>query len=249
MLKACINTLFICMVLFSSATLATQELRIGVGNFPPFFVESKQSGIFIEITNAIFEHFPQYKVKYVFMSNHRLLHEINAGKIIDVACNIFPASQVKAFISAPVFRYRDVAVTRKSANLIIEDVADLAGLSIAAYQGAKELLGEEFREVALANDDYSEHAHPSETTNLLVSGNKDVRVGDINIFWHDLKNKHHRKGVKTDVKDYQVHYIWPDIYSHMAFVDESLRDAVNEVVSQLNKDGVFESIYQKYQLH
>ncbi|WP_448547517.1 substrate-binding periplasmic protein [Thalassotalea fusca] len=248
MLKACIKIILTCLLLFVSLAKAEQTLRIGVGNFPPFFIEAEETGIFIEITDAIFSHFPKYKVEYVFMSNHRLLYEINSGKIIDVACNIFPGSKAKAHLSEPVFRYRDVAVTRKSANLIINDVSDLQGKSIAAYQGAKELLGETFRAVTHKSTEYSEHAHPSETTNLLISGSKDVRVGDVNIFWHDLKNKHHISGDKAEASNYTVHYIWPDIYSHMAFVDESLRDEVNKVIIKLREDGTFNQIYEKYKL-
>jgi len=249
MLKACIKVIFTCLLLFASFAKAEQTLRIGVGNFPPFFIEAEETGIFIEITDAIFSHFPEYQVDYIFMSNHRLLHEINSGKIIDVACNIFPGSKSKAHLSDPVFRYRDVAVTRSSANHIINNVSDLQGKSIAAYQGAKELLGESFRKVALTNVDYSEHAHPSETTSLLISGSKDVRVGDVNIFWHDLKNKHHGSSEKTDASNYTIHYIWPDIYSHMAFVDESLRDEVNKVIVELKENGTFDRIYEKYKLH
>jgi len=249
MIKACIKLLFIYSMLCSFYAIAEQELRIGVGNFPPFFVEAEKNGIFIEITDAIFSHFPKYRVKYVFMSNHRLLHEINTGGIIDVACNIFPASKLDAFLSEPVFRYRDVAITRKDDNLTIESVGDLQGKSIAAYQGAKELLGTAFKDVAENNQGYSEHAHPSETTNLLISGNKDVRVGDINIFWHDLKSKHHKNEEKTNVNNYQVHYLWEDIYSHMAFRDQALRDAVNEVIIELHENGTFDQIYKKYRLH
>jgi polar amino acid transport system substrate-binding protein len=121
--------------------MANQVIRIGVGNFPPFFIEKEQKGIFIEITDEIFKQFPEYTVQYIFMSNSRLVHEINSGKRIDAACNIFPNSEVNAYLSAPIFRYRDVAVSKRSSKLTINDISDLQGKSIAAYQGAKELLG------------------------------------------------------------------------------------------------------------
>ena len=47
------------------------------------------------------------------MSNSRILHEINSGELIDVACNIFPDSQVNAYLSDPLFRFKDVAVSEE----------------------------------------------------------------------------------------------------------------------------------------
>lgn len=242
-----ISLLFIVyLLIYSTISIAQQVVSVGVGNFPPFFIEKNNKGIFIEIINEIFKALPQYKIQYLYMSNHRILHEINFGKSIDVACNIFPDSQVKAYLSEPVFRYRDVAVSRKSDQLIISSTADLAGKSIAAYQGATELLGHKFKKMANANDQYDEYAHPKETTQLLLSGKKDIRVGDINIFLHDLNSKYYSKNKKVFYKNFTVHYLWPDVYSHMAFKNQHLRNEVNKVIRELKKEGEIEKIYSKY---
>ena len=182
--------LLISLLVCSTTTIAEQILKVGVGNFPPFFIENEKKGIFIEIIDEIFKQLPQYKVEYISMSNHRIMHEINYGKSIDVACNVFPRSNVNAYLSEPVFRFRDVAVSKKSDFLVVETISDLQGKSIAAYQGATELIGEEFKQMAKANAAYSEHSHPKDTTQLMISGKKDIRIGDINIFWYDLNNKH-----------------------------------------------------------
>ena len=135
------------LLMFTTASLAQQIIKVGVGNFPPFFIENGTKGIYIEVINEIFKQLPKYKVQYIFMSNHRILHEINMGKSIDVACNVFPSSKIKAFLSDPIFRYRDVAVSKKSAQLTINTISDLQGKSIAAYQGATELLGNKFKKM------------------------------------------------------------------------------------------------------
>ena len=146
--KMLAHFLLISLLIFSTTLMAKQVLKIGVGNFPPFFVEKENKGIFIEITNEIFKQLPEYTVQYLFMSNDRLLHEINSGKRIDAACNIFADSKVNAYLSEPIFRYRDVAVSKKSEQLKINNISDLQGKSIAAYQGATELLGSEFKKMA-----------------------------------------------------------------------------------------------------
>ena len=241
---AFIATLIICFV--ASTAQAKSVLRIGVGNFPPFFVEENQSGLFLDITKSIFQNLPEYEVKFVFMSNSRLQQEINHGKRIDVACNIFKNSNVNAFLSDPLFRYTDVAVTHKSKNIKINNVGDLTDLSVAAYQGATDLLGYAFKEMAKANANYSEHPHPKDTTHLLVTGKKDVRVGDINIFYHDLGQKPYQSATQNNIDDYSIYYLWPVVYSHMAFKNKGLRDAVNQQIRKLTHDGTFDQIYRKY---
>ncbi len=235
-------------LLSSIMVQAKQELRVGVGNFPPFFIEAENKGLFLDITREIFKELPEYEVKFIFMSNHRLLHEINNGKIIDVACNIFSGSKVNGYLSEAIFRYTDVAVSKKEKAFEIDDVVDLQKFSIAAYQGAKDLLGDKYKKMALANVNYSEHSHPKDTTYLMAAGQKDIRIGDIHIFWHDLKNKRYQGESLMNKDDFSIHRLWPDVYSHMAFKDVGLRDAVNKVIKQLNKNGTIEKIYADYQV-
>jgi len=223
-------------------------VKIGVGNFPPFFIEKGNKGIFIEVIDEIFRQLPEYKIEYLFMSNSRILHEINNGQLIDVACNIFSGSAVDAYLTEPLFRYRDVAISKKSNQLKIDNISDLAGTSIAAYQGATELLGSEFKKMARANAKYSEHAHPKDTTHLMLTGKKDIRIGDINIFLYDLKNKHYNKETRIDHNKFVVHYLWPYVYSHMAFKDLTLKTAVNEVIKDFKLKGTMEKIYSKHKM-
>jgi polar amino acid transport system substrate-binding protein len=246
MLKILSRLLLLLVLLSSNLLMAKQELKIGVGNFPPFFVEESQQGLFLEITEEIFKKLPEYNVKFIYMSNHRLLHEINSGKRIDVACNVFSNSQVDGYLSAPVFRYTDVAVSKNSSKFKLNKVADLKSLSIAAYQGAKELLGEDFKKMAIANPQYNEYPQPKETTYMMVGGQKDIRIGDISIFLHDLANNHYQSDVPIDVEDFTIHRLWPDVYSHMAFKDEKLRNSVNKVIKDLTANGTIEAIYLKY---
>jgi polar amino acid transport system substrate-binding protein len=240
--------ILISLLVCSATSMAEQILKVGVGNFPPFFIENGKRGIFIEIIDEIFAHFPQYKVEYIFMSNHRIMHEINYGKSIDVACNVFPRSNVSAFLSEPVFRFRDVAVSKKSDLLVVETISDLQGNSIAAYQGATELLGDEFKQMAKANTAYSEHSHPKDTTQLMLSGKKDIRIGDINIFWYDLNNKNYSNDARLTHSNFTVHYLWPYVYSRMAFKDQSLQKSVDQVIKELKLNGTISKIYLKHKM-
>lgn len=240
--------IFIIIFIMPSTIQAKQSLTIGVGNFPPFFIEKNESGLFIDITKAIFSDLSDYEITFIFMSNNRLLQEINSGKRIDVACNIFKNSAVEAYLSEPIFRYTDVAISKKANNLVLNSVSDLQDVSISAYQGAIDLLGDNFKKMALSNPNYSEHPHPKDTTNLLLTDLTAVRIGDINIFYHDLKHKFYENSEYSNIDNYTFHYLWPDVYSHMAFKDKALRDAVNIEIKKLTLDGTFTRIYQQYKI-
>lgn len=225
-----------------------QLLKVGVGNFAPFFNEAEDSGLFVDITKKIFEQLPQYEVEFVYLSNHRLLKEINRGRNLDVACNIFKSAKVKGYLSIPVFRYSDVAITKTADNIVINDISQLHNLSIGAYQGAADLLGEPFKSIVQNNPDYREYPHPRESTYVLLSGEKKVRVGDIHIFVHDLADARYQTEPSIQMEQFTIHKLWPDVYSHMAFKDESLRNKVNEVIGELNDTGELEKIYARYKL-
>ncbi len=246
MIKILCRFLLISLLCSSSLLMAKQDLKVGIGNFAPFLQEKNHQGLFLELTEEIFKQLPSYNVQFIYMSNNRLLHEINSGQRIDVACNIFSNSSAKAFLSSPVFRYTDVAVSKSSSKLKVNRVSDLQGYSIAAYQGAKEMLGDDFKAMALTNPNYSEYSKPDETTYMMVAGEKDIRIGDIHIFLHDLADKRYINEEKIAAKDFTIHRLWPDVYSHMAFKDEMLRDSVNNVIKELTADGTIESIYRKH---
>jgi len=235
---------FIILFVFIPFFLTGKELLIGVGLFEPFFIEKNESGIFLDLTKEVFKLLPEYEVKFIFMSNKRLLKEINAGRV-DAACNIFKASEVKAHLSNPFFKFIDVAVTLKKKKFKIETVSDLAGKSIAAYQGATDLLGDEFRKMALANSKYHENSEQYVSTNLLLKGRVDVRIGDVFIFLYDIKRPYNWG--KVTAEDFTIHYLWPEVYSHFAFKDEKIRDKVNLAIKEIIKNGTYEAVYKKYE--
>jgi len=240
--------LIVLLLSFHPFLLAKQELRVGVGNFPPFFIEDGEHGLFLDITKEVFKLMPGYDATFTFMSNSKLFREINKGTEIDVACNIFAGSKVDAYLSEPLFRYTDVAVSKKENNFIIKKISDLKGRSISAYQGAIDLLGDEFKKMAQENKRYTENGRPSETTLLVAMGDKDVRVGDVFIFLYDISNnKYKKRGISAN--DFIVHRLWSDVFTHIAFRDESIRDKANKAILEIQNNGVLEQIYKEYEVY
>lgn len=222
--------------------LTAKILNVGVVNFEPFVIQQSKNGIHIEIIQAIFDRLPGYQARYIYLANHRLTAAIHSGQL-DVASNITPSSMLNAHLSQGLFYYQDVAVSLKASGIKIERVDDLSRGRIAAYQGARQLLGEKFRRVVSLNPDYHEYHLALSTTALLVRQRVDVRVGDVSIFYYDLNRPTNRN---LDVGDYNISYLWPNVVTHLAFKDEFLRDRVELIISDLKRQGVIDKIYLKY---
>ena len=163
---------------------------------------------------------------------------------LDVACNIFTAASSNIHLTVPLYRYSDVAISLRKNNFQIKSIDDLALRSIIAYQGATDLLGNQFQAMARNNDRYQEHKSPSTTTFYLIRGRKEVRIGDINIFYHDISHPKYRGKIHID--DFTIHRIWPDVYSFMATKNSSLRDQINSAIKTIKSNGQYEAIYRKY---
>ncbi|MDT8991605.1 transporter substrate-binding domain-containing protein [Curvibacter sp. APW13] len=217
-------------------------LRIGTGNFPPYFDERGTAGLFNDIIRGVFALMPQHQLVLVpQMSNYRLAHSLNDGTM-DGAANIFSASDIKGCRTDGVFRFTDVAVTRKDRQLTVASVADLAGKRVVTYQGAKTFLGPSFAQAVGTGDDklYRELAQPLMQARALAQGEADVSVGDLYIFLHSIKILGN-PAVRAD--QFAIHPLFPDTYSHMAFREQKWCDEFNAALGKFRKSGRYEALY------
>ncbi len=234
------------MLVFLGALLPVhaRELKIGVGNFPPYFSEKGTDGLFNELIKETFNLMPQYSITLVpQMSNYRLVQALNTGAV-DGAANIFTNTEIKGCRSDPIFRFTDVAVTLKAQNLHIDNLADLKGKRIITYQGARTFLGEGFAQVTgTGMDVYREVPQPIDQAKSLVAGGADVSVGDMYIFLNTIgewSNPAYR------ISQFEIHKLFPDIYSQMGFLRPEVCGDFNTALRALKKSGKFEQIYLRH---
>ena len=156
MKKIVIVIVALCVLMTGASVSFSNDLVVGVSNFEPFFIEDSERGIFVDLLKEIFALMPQHTVEFSFLSNRRLLEDINSGAL-DAAVNMLEMYELnQVYLSDPVFRYRDAVVALKDKNLKIESMDDLQDVSIATHQGAMDYLGPEFKAMA---QERSEEAH------------------------------------------------------------------------------------------
>lgn len=223
-------------------------LRVGVVNFEPYGNKHSEAGVHVDVVKAIFQYLPEYQLQFVYLANHRLEASISHGQL-DVATNIFSSpdllnDQQAPYLSQPVFKFRDAAITLRDSPYKIDQISDLKTGRIAAYQGATETLGKAYQQAVLANKNYAEFYLALSTTALLLKRRVDVRVGDVNVFYHDLALLEGSGGRR--IEDFEVKFLWPDLHTHMAFGRRDLRDKVDLVIERLKEAGEIERIHRHY---
>ena len=227
----------------SMACAQKKELVIGMGNFEPYFIAKEESGLFMDLIKEIFQQLPQYTLKFRFdLPVKRMLQEFEEGRF-DGAANVFAGHDVHGCKSDPMFRFQDVAVTLKDKHFTITKIADLTGRRIVAYQGAKTFLGEAFKTMADANPFYSETAQPHLQARMLATGRVDVSIGDIYIFLYNLKEW---SNGQVSPEQFEVHELFPAMYTSIAFKEQQVCDDVNRALQEIKADGRYEAVYQRY---
>lgn len=234
-------SLMLCSLLPLGSAQA-DTLRVGTGNFPPYFDERGTEGLFNDIIRGVFALMPQHQLVLVpQMSNYRLVHSLNDGSM-DGAANVFAASDIKGCRTDGVFRFTDVAVTRKDRQLSIDKTADLAGKRVVTYQGAKTFLGPTFAQAVGAGEGnlYREMPQPLMQARALAQGEADVSVGDMYIFLYSIKTLGN-PAVRAD--QFVIHPLFPDTYSHMAFREQKWCDEFNTALAKFRKSGRYDALY------
>ncbi len=224
----------------------TQQVRIAMGNFEPYFIEKDETGIFTDLIRAVFEKMPnKYSPQYLFgYSNRRAWHEFKQGKL-DAVSNLIDSEKLEACRSDKFFRFRDVVVSKASSKYQIRKMSDLTNKRIVTFQGAKGFLGEEFSKTIKAQN-YQEIAQQNWQAKVLFTGAADVSIGDMFTFLHSIKEM---KKITAKTRDFVFHDLFPPQYSRMGFHDAKLCKAFNQALKKVKNSGRYEQIYDQYLKH
>lgn len=236
------RVLIVLLLLTTNLPTHAKEVVIGLGNFEPYFITHSQTGIFTEIIKETFQNIPDYQPKFIFgLSNKQLWQSFEKNKLNAIS-NIFLPPREGSCLTEAVFRYQDVAVTKKSRKLTITNEADLKGRSIVTYEGAKIFWQRQIKQ-AFEQSPYIEVQEPKRQVNMLWAERTEVSIGDVFIFLHQLRSL----SPAVSIDDFDFHYIFPESYSYLAFDSPALCQQFNRALATLKSSGRYEKIYQKYQ--
>jgi len=219
-----------------------KEVTIAMGNFEPYFIQKGNTGIFADLISAVFHHMPNYEPKFNFGSSNKTMWSLFEHGRVDAVSNVFDSVEVKGCRSNPIFRFRDVAVTQKTSGLHLNSYADLSDKKIISFEGATGFFGNGFTH-HLSSRKYFETAMPSIQARMLIAERVQVSIGDLFIFLNALEDPINSG---KSISDFNIHYIFPQISSRMAFRDQALCEKFNIGLKRIIENGEYENIYNKY---
>ena len=238
------NGLLICafslsLVCVKYATAEKIELLTGLAK-PPFIL-NKHEGIQIElITQAL--ALQDIEANFTLMPLGRNVNSFVRWDFDGIITLPPHFSHSQVHLSAPYIRYQNVAVTLADNNFDINDIDQLLGRSIVAFQGARTFLGNKYKEVTAYSPDYREVANQKQQIGMLFSGRTDVIVLEHHIFEHLTREQ----DGPLYQKPYIVHKIFPEINYVAGFKSQTLAEKFNRGILQLKATGQYQQFINKY---
>ncbi|MDX1536873.1 substrate-binding periplasmic protein [Arsukibacterium sp.] len=220
------------------AVAAPQTLQVAVNIGPPwaYYQEGEGvTGIDVEIIRHIFSGMG-YNTEFHLLGYNRLIKEFNEGKYDVASPAAFPPEH--GHLTQAYLPFKDVAVSLKSANLIINTIADLTDKNIIAYQFARIVLGEKFANT-VQDANYLEVAERELQLKLLVNHRTDVVIGERRLLTYIIQQR-------FPLQQLAIHPIF-ETKSYGAIVkDPQLQQQFDKQLSKLKASGDYDKILSKW---
>lgn len=235
--------LVFCITVFAATAALGKELTLYTSNsIPPYVIENEDRGLAVDIVRRALS-LKGYTVKFVVAPNKRVEQALR-DRLCDGAYNLPRLDFPQVFYSEPVLIYQDVVVTLAKNHFKIQQVSDLQGRTVVAYQNAAKFLGTDFGALAVNNPRYSEVANQrSQIDMLYVENRADAIILERNIFSYYLTRSDVAKMSKAE---YALHTIFAPYPIYAGFTSEKVRDDFSAGLKLIQGTGEYDTILQSY---
>lgn len=254
MCSSVISKIFCCALVIAmwATAVPAQEVRVGIGfSLPPYVIRGKDSGMEVDVIREALKA-AGHKAHFVYLPSLRLPVDFLQGDIDGVAVNrgfdLERESGRKAYPSNMTVYFQNYAMTLRGSLLTIDEVKDLAGLSVLAFNNAPKYLGPSFGAVVRNNPRYYELADQALQVRMLYSGRVQVVVSDKRIFlwWRDKARKSFADKKLDMTAPVTFHPIFSPAPRVVYFNTPEIRDAFNEGLSRIVESGLYDQIISGY---
>ncbi len=243
------RTQFILVMLFlSSYSSAQDSIHFGFGyEKAPYVIGRTEKGLEIDIARAALAT-QHYKLTLEHFDNHNLTSALKMDRVQAIATVRDPERQfceVKHFIS-----FQEVAISLASEHLSINNISQLQGKPIVAYEGAWQALGNHYAALFKPNspdrvqEHYFESRSQASQNAMFWAGRAKIIIEDKAIFsWyrHQLKDKYNTNRAIV------VHNIFQESTPYSVFFKSPKLCAVfNKGLSVIKKEGQYQRLYEQY---
>ena len=232
------------LCLLQGSLLAADEIRIALRPVLPY-VAVAPSGVYSGLEYNIIQEalaVRGHTLRPVIMPLARLVETFRSGGV-EAAAPILARHRAGGTLSEPYLIYHNVALALAESRIDLRSLADLRGLTIAAFQTATSVLGEAFLDVVTGNPKYREEAQQVTQIRLLFSRRVQVAVGDSRILHSYIRAP--ETGVDATIPTVEFPIFPPTPYS-VAFRDPKLAYDFNAGLAAIKADGRYAKLLARY---
>ena len=234
--------LIIFLILTTTNSMASQPFKVVVGlSKPPYVIKESLSGFELELIQQVLTTIGK-KPEFIFIPygrSEKMLELPDISAVITVNEQMFPNSKA---LSENYISYQNVAISLKKNAITLNNISDISRYSIASFQLANKVLGQEFATAVAASDIFIQVANQEKQVELLMRDRVDVLVMDIKIFfyyWHKLK-------VSEKENSVDIHHIFPLSPYRVAFKNSENVEVFNQAMKNYKLSDQYQQLIEKY---
>ncbi len=207
---------------------------------PPYIFEEDASGLECDIVRESFKAVGiDFRPSFVPLNRGEALFK--SGRVNGVINKL--EHSIEGFPSDSYIDYYNVVASLKNRKLKIETIDDLADLSVAGFQTAKNVLGDKFKSVMTKNTKYTEVAEQLTQVEQLLRKRVDAIVGDILIIKYYQRNLKEDAGLNAEIA---IHDLFPSTAYRIMFKTAEMRDSFNKGLKIIRKKKIYSGIIKRY---
>ncbi len=231
-------------LLLATGIVYAKKIDVAAGwSRPPYIIPESHSGFELDLVKQVLASMG-HQANFIYLPFTRTISLLKQGKV-DMALTLDANSGVDKSQLGDVFVvYQNVVLSLRENKLQINNIADLGEVSLVAFQGASIILGREFLEVTSGNKLYVEIADQRRQLELLLQGEVDAIIADINIFTALSKSL---TGTEQTDK-VAIHPLFPVNRYSAGFKQIELKHAFNQALRQYVAQGHYQKLTQRYNL-
>jgi polar amino acid transport system substrate-binding protein len=225
--------------------LSARQLDLAVGwSKPPYVIAAGNTGYELDLIRTVLQSIG-HEIIPIYVPFGRTNVMMKQG-VVDVALTVEDSMGIDPNRLSDVYiTYQNVALSLKEKSIHLNTVADLQTHTIVGFQKAATVLGSAYRSAVKNSQLYIELPEQLRQVEMLLLGNTDVVVMDINIFIH-LSKQLRRESQLFDV---DVHHLFAPSPYRVAFKDLKIKDAFNQALPLFLGSAEHQALIDNYAFH
>ena len=132
--------------------------------------------------------------------------------------------------------------TPEDNEIKLDNVADLQGRSVVAFQNAKKFITGDYKSMVPNIIDYRELPEQDKQVQMLFTGRTEVIVLDVNIFKYAVRTSDN----PAFKKKYKIHHIFDLRHYAAGFKNKTLKEKFDRGIQLIKDNGTYQNILDKY---